>query len=226
MLILAFEAENIQANMIVQVDNEHANGGYLAQVLSVTPEGMFSVITDGKTSWSIMSNRLSPVKFYPVCEGMKIKDDDLVAYTFPKDHAAKFAGKTFVAEVRTIWKEKNEAGVLAEYGQDIVNLADCRKVICKPEQVGLIVEESTRYTIVRSHALSLGDAQFLLENNGKCFIEWEENQCDGCKARIPLLDGYIHRKVDDPIDPFGIGCTAHRYDVPRLIDGKIIIHLI
>lgn len=149
------------------------------------------------------------VKFYLVADGLKIKDNDLVAYTFSADHALKYAGKTFIAEVRTIWKEKNEAGVLAEYGQDIVNLDDCKKVIATPEQIGR----------------SIKDIQSILDNNGKCSVEWEENQCDGCKARIPFNKYHTHQKPNDPTDRFGIGCTAYRYDRPKLIEGKVVIHL-
>lgn len=66
----------------------------------------------------------------------------------------------------------------------------------------------------------------IIKNEGRCSVEWEENQCDGCKARIPM-DGQrnTHKKPDDPTDPFGIGCTAHLYDRPKLTGGKITLYL-
>lgn len=63
-------------------------------------------------------------------------------------------------------------------------------------------------------------------NETKCLVEWEENQCDGCRARIPFIDenSRIHRKPNDRTDLFGIGCTADRYDRPKLNNGKAIIY--
>lgn len=71
----------------------------------------------------------------------------------------------------------------------------------------------------------------IIANRGLCLVEWEENQCDGCRAEIPLRKNEfakssdIHQKPNDPTDPFGIGCTAHLYDRPKLTDGKITLYL-
>lgn len=66
----------------------------------------------------------------------------------------------------------------------------------------------------------------ILHNDGKCSIEWEENQCDGCRARIPFMEegSRIHKKPNDRTDTFGIGCTADRYDRPKLTEGKATIY--
>lgn len=53
--------------------------------------------------------------------------------------------------------------------------------------------------------------------------ESKETQCDGCKAGIPFNEHNNHQKPNDPTDRLGMGCTAHLYDKPRIIDGKIII---
>lgn len=137
----------------VTVDNGRTNGGYLAQIKHITPQGMFSMITDGESEWQIMSNRLQPVRLHAILEsGIKI---------------------------------------------------------APPEMIDISIQM----------------AHVILDNGGKCYTDWEENQCDGCKARIPLNGHNNHQKPNDPTDPFGMGCTANLYDRPKLTDGKITLYL-
>lgn len=150
----------LKKDSFVTVDNGRANGGYLAQIKEVSPQGMFSKISDGESTWDIMSTRLQLVRLHAILE----------------------AGK----------------------------------MIALPEAIDISIQM----------------AHVILGDGGKCYTEWEESQCDGCKAGIPLREsgvqkGYgIHQKPNDRTDPFGIGCTAHLYDRPKLTtDGKITISL-
>jgi len=154
----------LKAGMFVTVDNGRANGGYLAQIKAVTPQGMFSKISDGESEWDIMSTRLQLVRLHAILEeGQKI---------------------------------------------------------APPEMIDIPIRM----------------AHVIIGDGGKCYTEWEENQCDGCKAKIPLRSemplGFpakkgtgVHQKPNDVTDPFGIGCTAHLYDRPKITDGKITISL-
>jgi hypothetical protein len=47
---------------IVLVDVEFANGGYEAEVLALSPNGMFALISAAGDSWEIMTRRLKPIK--------------------------------------------------------------------------------------------------------------------------------------------------------------------
>lgn len=49
-------------------------------------------------------------------------------------------------------------------------------------------------------------------------VEMENNQCDGCKAKLPLKDG-IHKDNQT----FGIGCTKDRYNQPKITNNSIKI---
>lgn len=110
---------------------------------------------------------------------------------------------------RLVYYPENKE-VISWHSVDKSTWEKCRNIMAHPEQIP-------------------GDVALLraiLQNQGKCRVEWEENQCDGCKARIPLLEGSsTHKKPNDPTDPFGIGCTAPLYDRPKLTDGKISLFL-
>lgn len=203
LIVVPFEVEKPKSKMIVQVDNEYANGGYLAEVVEVSPQGMFSKITNGESSWDIMSSSLEAIKTYLLSDD-EVKDGDLV-----------------FTEKYGIWAYKKAPCPIPYWG----NKNNCKKIIIGPEQIGIIAEYQSIAGANSKREITYKDIQNILDNEGKCSVEWEENQCDGCKARIPIVNGNNHKKVGDPTDPFGISCTAYRYERPKLTGGKVIIHL-
>lgn len=95
------------------------------------------------------------------------------------------------------------------------------------EVVVLSLVDENNKVIAEPEQLLFDIAKFnkILQLGGNCSVDWEENQCDGCKARIPLNEQNNHQKLNDPTDPLGIGCTAHLYDRPKLTNGKISLNL-
>lgn len=222
LIVVPFKVEKPKEKMIVQVDNEYANGGYLAEVVEVTPQGMFSKITKDKSSWDIMSSRLEAIKIYLISDD-KTKIKDRVVYSFDnsEEYSDLFKGKTFIAEIGTESEDEKDWGVYAEYGQDYVNKNDCKKVIAGPEQIGIIAEYQSIAGANSKREITYKDIQNILDNEGKCSVEWEENQCDGCKANMPVNE-HGHHKDHQTL---GMGCTKYLYDKPKLLEGKVIIHL-
>jgi len=198
LIVVPFNIEKPQSKMIVQVDNAHANGGYLAEVVEVTPQGMFTKITDGKDIWNIMSSRIEAIKMYLLSDD-EVKDGDLV----------------FI-EKYGIWDYKKAPCPIPYWG----NKNNCKKIITGPEQIGIIAEYQSIAGANSKREITYKDIQNILDNKGKCSIEWEENQCDGCKANMPINEHGHHKDHQT----FGIGCTKYLYDKPKLIEGKVIGH--
>ena len=61
-----------------------------------------------------------------------------------------------------------------------------------------------------------GFVSSLLPERVECTVEMEENQCDGCKANLPLI-GNVHQCSY----PTGnISCQKEKYNRPKITDGK------